>query len=258
VQAAFERLSPIHPPRTEDGDYLLHEWLSAFCRERTIVQLAGVVHVSRYTLGRWLSGRAHPKLHEFLRLLDGVSGRLHDWVAALVPIESVPTLLPAFLQASAARRIAFEQPWTEAILRVLETETYRNNPRLVNSTLAACLGIREEELSRALDGLVSAGVLELSNGGYAAVRELTVDTRVGRDELAGLHEHWLGVALERTRRREPRDWFAYNVISLSRGDLLQVEEILRRAFRETRAVVAQSQPTEVAALLLMQLVRWPV
>jgi hypothetical protein len=214
------------------------------------------MQLTRHTVGRWLAGKAHPKLAQFLRLLDVISGRAHDWVAGLVAIESVPTLLPTFRQAQAARNIAFEQPWTEVILRALETTAYREQPELVHTTLAACLGISQAELDSALSGLVDAGILQSSEGGYQVLRELSVDTRVSSDAFGKLQQHWLKVALDRSRRTGTADWFAYNVISLSKADLATVHECLRRAYRETRSIVAASQPCETAALLLMQLVRF--
>jgi hypothetical protein len=58
--------------------------------------------------------------------------------------------------------------------------------------------------------------------------------------------------------RAPRseDWLGYNVISTSAADLERTREILRRSFREIRAIAAASEPTEAVALLNLQLVTW--
>src|SRR5690606_9937117 len=102
-----------------------------------------------------------------------------------------------YKRARAARTIAFEQPWTEAILRVLETTRYREQPDVAHTTLAAWLGISEAVLEAALRGLTEAGVIEHREGRYEAVAELSVDTRTGAGSLRHLQRHWLGVALER-------------------------------------------------------------
>ena len=41
---------------------------------------------------------------------------------------------------------------------------------------------------------------------------------------------------------------------LSRDDYLRVRELLRRAFREVRSIVAASEPTERVALLNLQFI----
>jgi hypothetical protein len=46
------------------------------------------------------------------------------------------------------------------------------------------------------------------------------------------------------------------VLSTSDADLDRIREVLRRAFREIRAIAASSQPVQSAALLNLQLVTW--
>jgi hypothetical protein len=193
--------------------------------------------------------------------MDALTGRVHDWVAALVPIERVPSLLPNFEQANAARSVAVEHPWTEAILRVLETQRYRDAPAIAHAVLAATLGISDASLQQALDGLVLAAVVArkedpaTGNGYYETLRELSVDTRTHPSAIRTLQQHWLNVALERSRRGE-RDWFAYNVFSCSEADISRVRDCLKRGFRESRSIIAASNPTERAGLVLMQFVEW--
>lgn len=263
VRGAFTRFVPIPPPSYEPETargrkrlLQLGAWLEALRGDVAIHELASRVGRSRFGVGRWLAGRTQPRLDELLALIDAITGRAHDWVAELVPIEQVPTLLPDHRKARAARRIAFEQPWTEAVLRVLETTRYREQPDMAHELLAAWLGIPLQTLESALAGLVEAGVLSPSGAGYRALRPLSVDTRAaGPEALRRLQVHWLGVAQERARRGAA-DWFAYNTISCSRADLALIEDCLRRAYRETRSIVAASEPSEAAALLLLQLVKW--
>jgi hypothetical protein len=257
VPESFERWLPLEPPQFDEneGQWQLGPWLDALRGDMPIGELAQRLGRSRYSVGRWLAGRTQPQFHEFLELLDAITGRAHDWVAELVPIEQVPSLLPAFKRARAARTIAFEQPWTEAILRVLETKRYREQPDVAHATLAAWLGISDAVLEAALRGLTDAGVIEYQDGRYEAVAELSVDTRTGSGSLRQLQRHWLGVALERAAAEED-DWFAYNVISCSEEDLQRIADCLKRAYLESRAIVAASEPSEAAALVLMQLVKW--
>lgn len=268
VQRAFVELVPLEPPTTGNStrkasgrEWQIHPWLTALRGSLSNTEMAQRLGVSRYTVSRWCSGDTDIKLYELLQCIDALTGRVHDWVAALVPIERVPSLLLQFERATAARNVAVEQPWTEAILRVLETRRYRQQPTVAHAALAATLGISEDRLQLALDGLVRAAVisrqLDSKTGElhYEVLRELSVDTRTQPNAIRALQQHWLEVALERSRRGE-RDWFAYNVFSCSEADLPRVRDCLKRGFRESRSIVAASSPSERAGLVLMQFVEW--
>ncbi len=64
--------------------------------------------------------------------LDGLGRSTHllfrDLVAGLVPIDRVPSALRDWERRQAARTLAHEEPWTEAILRVIESRRYRELP----------------------------------------------------------------------------------------------------------------------------------
>jgi transcriptional regulator with XRE-family HTH domain len=268
VREAFLVLVPLEPPilasrsgKAGGREWVIHPWLAALRGSLSNTELAQRLGISRYTVSRWCSGDTDIKLHELLLCIHALTGRVHDWVAGLVPIAQVPSLTTQFEQATAARNVAVEQPWTEAILRVLETQSYREYPAIAHSTLAATLGISDVTLQQALDGLTHAAIVsrqeDPSTGQvyYEALRELSVDTRTHPNAIRTLQQHWLEVALERSRRGE-QDWFAYNVFSCSRSDLARVKDCLKRGFRESRSVIATSSPNERAGLVLMQLVEW--
>lgn len=272
VRDAFLALVPLEPPaplstsrQTARGgkprEWVVHLWLTALRGNVSNTELALRLGVSRYTVSRWCSGTTDIRFHEFLHCISVLTGRLYDWVSALVPIRQVPSLVVHYEEADAARRAAVEHPWTEAILRVLETQHYRERPAVAHAALAATLGIEPSTLDEALDGLVRAAVVsrraDASTGGvyYEALRELSVDTRNNPSAIRQLQRHWLNVALQRASRGDP-DWFAYNVFSCSESDFERVRDSLKRAFRESRSIVATSQPNQSAGLLLMQLVNW--
>ncbi len=270
VREAFSKLVPLEPPqptmvsgrdRRRGGEWKIHAWLTALRGNMSNTELAERMGVSRYVVSRWCSGVTNLRFYEFLQYIDALTGRVEDWIAHLVSIEQVPSLATRHQQTRAARRIALEQPWTEAILRVIETERYREQPAVAHATLAATLGITEEALEQSMAGLVKADIVTRRHDPttghvyFEALRELSVDTRADPEAVRTLQEHWLEVALRRAERRE-NDWFAYNVFSCSEADLARIREDLKRAFRESRAVIATSQPTETAGLLLMQFVQW--
>jgi Mn-dependent DtxR family transcriptional regulator len=256
VSAAFERLQGGVLPRAKDGSIDLPTWLDSFRGTSSMAALAQRMGRSRHCVRRWLSGESRIKLADFLELLDTVTGRAQDWVAELVPIERVPALLERHTRASRAHTLSLELPWTEAILRVLETDTYRRDPRASEELIAAWLGIPLASVAVALSRLEEAGVLAREQGRYVALRELSIDTRAAPEARRQLRRHWLSALLDRAHSAHPSDWAAYNVMSL-RADLEQVRERLSATYRELRGVVSASTPTEEVALVLMQLVHWP-
>jgi DNA-binding transcriptional regulator YiaG len=257
LTAAFEKLRSEALPRTSDGRVDLPRWLDGMRGSSSIAAVAQRLGRSRHCVRRWLSGESRIKLADFLELLDSVTGRAHDWVAALVPIERVPALLEQHTRASRAHSLALELPWTEAILRVLETSAYRGDARRSEALIAAWLGIPVASVEAALARLCEAGVLTRERGRYVAARELSIDTRSTPEAGRQLRRHWLSAVLDRARSPHPSDWAAYNVMSLSRADLEHVRERLKASYRELRSVVSASTPAEEVALVLIQLVHWP-
>lgn len=254
VAAAFQRFAPDVPLPLAGREPALDRWLLALRGAVSVNDVAARSGCSRYSVSRWLRGLAKPRLPDFLRLVDGISGRLPHWVAAFVPIEQVPALGERYRQAEAARLLAFELPWTEALLRLLETRAYRQLPEHSPGWLASILGISEDEERRCLRALSDAGALALDGGRYVVRGSSTVDTQGGQQALHRLKQHWCRVASARLPTPGADELFAYNVVSVSRADLERIRERLRMTFRDVRSLVAASQPEEVAAVINLQLI----
>lgn len=254
VARAFAAFAPAPPPSARD-DYSVAEWLSSLRGSAPIVDLARRAQRSRYQVARWLSGQSVPRLPDFLRLLEAISGRAAEWVAGLVPIEAVPSLKHAHERVSAARSLASELPWSEAVLRVIETEGYRALDAHRDDFIARTLGIEEREVHAVVSALLAAGVVEATPRGLRSLAPLVVDTKGDPAAALRLRRHWAEVAARRAGA-EHDDWFAYNVISVSAADCARIEQRLRAVYRELRGIVRESEPSEQAALLTLQLVRW--
>lgn len=253
VAAAFQRFSPNVPLERNARELALDRWLLALRGAASVNDIAARSGCSRYSVSRWLRGLAKPRLPDFLRLVDASSGRLPHWVAALVPIEQVPSLVERYRSAEAARLSAFELPWTEAVLRLLETRAYRELAVPERGWIAGILGISPEEESRCLQALVDVGALVAAGGRYTVRAATTVDTQGGSEALHRVKQHWCQVASARLPTPAEGELFAYNVVSVSRADLEVIRDKLRMTFREIRSIVAASQPEEVAAVLNLQL-----
>ena len=162
----------------------------------------------------------------------------------------MPALHARYEQAAAARRAAYEEPWPELILRLLETTRYQSLDQHVEVRIAAVLGVDPQIEARALARQQAAGVVTRHEERRVATGTLTVDTRTNPHALSQMRRHWAEVALARMAAPRPTDWLAYNLVSLSWSDYERVRSRLSEAFREVRTIVAASEPCEVAALVL--------
>jgi transcriptional regulator with XRE-family HTH domain len=258
VQAAFQAFQPACANTLLRGkEFTVGAWLDALRGSTSMVVLAQRTGFSRHAVARWLSGRAEPRLPAFLHLVEAITGRVSDLVQGLVPIEQVPELLAAHQRRAAAKRLALDYPWTEAVLRVVETASYQSAAKHQPGYIARRLGITQAREAEALERLEKAGILTLRDGRYGDVQPLTVDTSASPEELGKLKSHWTNVCLQRLTAPLAEDWLGYNVLSISEGDIERIRDVLRRAFREVRAIAANSEPVETVALLNLQLITWP-
>ena len=254
VRAAFQRFAPEVPLEVDGQELALDRWLLELRGAASVNEVAARCGCSRYSVSRWFRGLAKPRLPDFLRLIDAISGRLPYWVAAFVAIEQVPSLAGRFRSAEAARLLAFELPWTEAVLRLLETRAYRELTEHQEGWIAKILHIEPDEERRCLQALSDAGAIARVGRHYAVRGRTTVDTHGGSEALHRLKRHWCNVASARLSTPAESELFAYNVVSVSKADLLAIREKLSMTFRDIRSIVAASEPEQVAAVINLQLI----
>jgi DNA-binding phage protein len=255
VPAAFERFQPACAKALGRApNFDVAAWLSELAGSLAIAELAARSGLSRYAVGRHLRGTTRPKLDDFIALVEAISGRVSDLVQELVPIAEVPELLGVARQRAAAKRLAFEEPWSAAVMRVLETTGYRALDRHRPGYIAGRLELERE--CAVLAALEAAGVTRTREGRYEVGEPLTVDTQASSEDVRVLRAHWAAVGLARVQQPRAEEWLGFNVISSSARDLARIREVLRRAFREIRAIAASSQPAEAVALLNLHLVTW--
>lgn len=223
-------------------------------RGRTpVVDLAKAADRSRFAVSRWLKGTAEPRLPDFLRLVETSTLRVLDFVALLVDPHELPSVAERWGQLEAARRSAFEQPWTQAILRCLELEHYQRFEQHPDGWIAGQLGIPMEAERAALSLLVQSGQVQHRDGKYTSGPPHTVDTRRAPEVAQRLRVFWSQVAIDRLTKGGD-GLFAYNVFSISSADLERIRELHKAYYQEVRAIVAQSDPVDRVALLNLQLV----
>ncbi|MCA9567829.1 MAG: DUF4423 domain-containing protein [Myxococcales bacterium] len=248
VHGAIERF---HPPAAAAFTVSTPAaWLNALRGGTSQAALAERTGLSRQQIQRFTTGAAVPRLSAALTLVDGMTGRAPDLVAALVDIEQVPALSARWRANRAAARLVFDRPWSAVVLTALETSAVRSRRR-DDAWLAEHLGLTGEEVREALDALVSAGLIRRRGGGWEVVRTLTADVGVSDADRASLRAFWVRALADRVASGTGNA--SYNLFSVREEDLARIREVQRAAYREIRSIVAASSPPERVALVVLGL-----
>jgi transcriptional regulator with XRE-family HTH domain len=216
-----------------------------------IAQVARRAGVSRYSVTRWLAGQTEPRLPDFLRLIEGASLRLVDFVACLVDPEQLPELALTWRRLQARRQGAAQLPWTQAILRALELGPYRELPAHEPGFVARQLGVPLDIEEQGLRFLAETEQVSFTGTHYVPAAS-TVDTRLAPEVGRELKVHWTEVAADRLRQGAPGQ-FSYNVFCVSHADFERIRELHLAYYRALRAIVGESQPADVVAVVNLQL-----
>lgn len=238
------------------SDENIAAWLNGLRGRRTFVDIAKASNLSRQQVARWLTGKSVPRLPEFLHLLDTITGRVSDFVAELVDIGQVPALLDAHRKRCAAKNLAYIAPWTEAVMRVIETQAYQELTSHEPGWIAKRLGISNAVEQDCIEKMLASGTLAYSGEQLRPTEVQTVSTASDPKKAAFLKQHWGSVVMSPPGASV--QWTGYNVISLSQKDLENVEETLKKAYAEIRSIVANSQPEETVALVHLNLLKWNI
>jgi len=252
---ALRRFFTTPPGWLCDTDLAQPEGLVRLLRELkgqvSVAELARRSGLSRHQVSRWLSGRTQPRLPDFLRLVQGATLRVVDFVSAFVDPLTIPEIAELWRRLEARRAGAALHPWTQAVVRVLELDDYLALPAHDDAFVARRLGVDEEEVRRCLDFLLDTGQIDVVEGRYTA-RPMAVDTRAQPWVGRSLKAHWSRVAAERVEGASPGQ-FSYNVFSVSRRDFERIRKLHLDYFRALRAVVGDSEASEVVAVANVQL-----
>lgn len=243
-----EWLGRVEPTTREGVAALLND-----LRGRTgINDLAKATGKSRFALARWLRGDAEPKLPEFFLLVEKTSQRLLDFLATLVDPKQLASVSRAWDELEATRRAAFDMPWTQAVLRVLELRDYADLERHIPGWIAKRVGISAAEEQRCLQLLARTHQISFRQGRWQLRDVMAVDTR--RDPAAErkIKRWWSNIALDRLESGVP-GIFSYNVFAVSEKDLATITDLHRAYFRQIRNIIAQSEPSERVVVVSLQL-----
>jgi hypothetical protein len=217
-----------------------------------LVELARRSGHSRFSIARWLSGAAEPRLPEFLSLLEAATFRLLDFLSCFTVPDKLPSVAEEWRALRAARKAAYDVPWSHAVLRALELSDYAALRRHRPGWIARRLGISRAEEERCLATLLAARQIRSEDGRWVVDQSQTIDTRVTPARGQKLKAEWLKVALSRLEDGTAGT-FGYNVMAISRADLQRLKALHLDYFRSMQALVADSSPSESVVLFNTQL-----
>lgn len=240
--------------RLDLDDARLAAWLTALRGQRSVSDIAAASNLSRYQITRALSGAVKPRLPEFFELVQALTERLPEFIAEFVDIKAVPSAFEVFKRNEVARTLVVRKPWCAAVITLLDTEAYRTSPDTDVGFLAARLPLPVIEIEQCLHSLLETDVLRVVDGKLILHRALTVD--MAGDTARRLRAHWAAVSAERVSSPGLEDLFSYNLFSVSRADYQRIKALQKEFFREVRAIVAQSTPSECAGMFAWHLLEW--
>lgn len=255
VRDAYREFYRLTPDWMNEADPATPEGVARFLRDlkggTSIVDLASYSGKSRFAISRWIKGETEPKLPEFFQLVECSSLRLVDLLEQLVDPRSMPSVRKRWETIDVARRVAYEAPWTQAVLRAIELKAYEELPRHEAGWIARRIGIDEEKEKECLELLKSTGQIRWDEDHWVSGEMLTLDTRKNPEAAIAMRMWWGKVALERFATGQRG--MMYNVFNVSEADLGRLRELQKAYFNELRTIIAQSKPVERVALATVQL-----
>jgi transcriptional regulator with XRE-family HTH domain len=258
VRQAFRQFYRVEPPWLAEVDPASPEGVAAFLRDlrgsTKVVDLARYSGKSRFVIARWLAGDTEPRLHDFFALLECCSLRLLDFLEQFVDVKALPSVRDAWSKLEVARRLAYDEPWSQAVLRALELRRYAELPAHQGGWIAQQIGVPRAVESRCLRRLAESGQIEWKDERWRVSNVMAVDLRRDPQAARRLRAWWLEQAAARAAAGQRG--VMYNVFGVSSADLQRVRDLQKDYLSELRAIVARSEPVEhvvLAADLLLDL-----
>jgi hypothetical protein len=244
------------PAWLANADFSRSESVAALLEElrgRTPVRLiAQRCGYNRFSVSRWLSGDADPRLPHLLALIEACSRRMLDFIAVFVDPAVLPSASRGWQQLTLMRQGAYARPLSHAVLRALELEGYRTRGYRESDYLVRKTGATPEEVQGALEFLSATGQIRKTRRGYRPEQIGVVDTGVDPERARALRLTWTRLALERLEAGAAGQ-FGYSLFAISRQDMRRLQRVQAAYLREMQAIIAGSQANDCVGLYCAQL-----
>lgn len=235
--------------------HLVRRILEQLVGDSSNADISEQANVDRNTLSRWLRGQTEPRLPDFLRLVEMGTQRLFEVVALIADPSTLSSTRDAYRDLRLQQKLAYDLPWSHALLRALELSSYRRATEHSVDTLAASVGLSPRRTLRYLKELESAGQIQFTGTHYEATRIMTVDTRVDPRGNAKLKRHWARVALRRLEEQatSPESFFSYNLFSADETTFQRIRQLHLEYYERVRTLLDKAPGTDRVVLMNQQL-----
>lgn len=202
-------------------------------------QISRVTGLSRYTILRWLQGKATPSLEDVLVLIHNCQYMLLELVAFLVDIDQVPTAHAAYELRRERKQVYYRHPIAPAVLCALNLDEYKALPAHVDGYVAEKLRLTPAEEAEVLAALEAVGKIEMKDSRYAVTAEQLelTDSQEIRTWLA----FWLDRAATVMREVDnphPLLNCGFDLYATSRATAAKVKAEYLTYFKNVRALLA--------------------
>jgi transcriptional regulator with XRE-family HTH domain len=248
--AAFVGESTASPKRKVSA----HDLLNALRGGRRVSELARAVGTDRTTLARWLAGKTAPPFSALLAFIETTTHRLLDFVSVFADPLRLESTRKATEALRAQRALAYDDPWSHAVLRALELSPHGGRSQV--EWIAARTGRSLDEVATALKRLVRAGQVRGRSGSFSLATALPVDTRNDPEANVLLKRHWLDVARQRLdkTRAQGEGLYSFNLFAVSGTGFAQIRKLHIEYFERLRSIVSEERGGDRVVLVNMQLV----
>lgn len=217
-----------------------------------LLELAERSGRNRFAIARWLNGRSEPSLPEFFMLVECSSLRLVDFIEQFVSPKDLPSVRQQWQELQIARNLAYDAPWTQAVLRALELQSYAELPKHRLGWIAKRVGISKEEEQQCLTLLLKSGQIVWENQRWLVRETMALDTRTDPVKARKVRAWWTREVARRVEQGSRG--VMYNLFSVSKEDLEKLRELQKAYVGQVRAIVAQSKPEQHIVLAVDALV----
>jgi hypothetical protein len=196
-------------------------------------------------------------LPDFLRFLETTNLRLLEFVALFADPAELELTSAAHREQLQRQRLAYEQPWSHAVLHALELDAYQALPRHRATLLAAQLGLPPSEVEIQLQRLADAHLIERHEGRWRPARMSSLDTRGDFAANRRLKQHWASVAVRRIEQLQPnqQSLFSFNLFPIGHADFARLRELHLDYYERVRQLVAEARGADHVVVLNVQLCR---
>jgi hypothetical protein len=185
-------------------------------------------------------------------MIEASSRRALDFVSTLTAPEKIPCIARPWRRLLRAKQVAYESPWSHAVLHALELDDLRRSRSEGIKMLVKRLNIPEKEINEALSALQQAGQVRRHRGAWRITKKQTVNTAQDPERARRLKAFWVQVAADRLREGSP-GFFGYTLFAIREQDLRRLREVQLEYVRQMQAIIAESSPGERVGLYAVQL-----